>query len=454
MKHQRLAGTVVLSISLASAAAAQDWPQWRGPNRDARAAGFTAPKSWPKDLAKKWRVTVGDGVATPALVGDKLYVFTREGGDEVIRCLNAGNGDEIWKDKYASGPGNDPQANFTGPRASPAVADGKVVAHGVRGILSCYDAASGKRIWQKNEFPSSMPMFATASSPVIVGTLCIAQVGGDRGGIVAYDLATGDQKWKWSEDGTAYASPNLLEVDGIKAIVAMTNRRVVALELAGGKLLWDTPFEAGRGGFGGGGGGGGGGGMRGGGPPYNACTPVVDGQTVIFSGNGRGTTAVKLEKKGDKLADTQLWKITDTAVKFNTPVIKDGTIFGLSEGNNLFAISADTGKTAWTAPAPAGAGGGGGGRPPGPPGGRPGGRPGGGMGMGMQGGYGSIVDAGSVLFALTPAAQLLVFEPNGKQYRQIASYKVADGNTYAYPVISGNRIFIKDRDSLTLWAIE
>ena len=71
-----------------------------------------------------------------------------------------------------------------------------------------------------------------------------------------------------------------------------------------------------------------------------------------------------------------------------------------------------------------------------------------------QTGYGSVVDAGSVLFALTPAAQLIVFEPTGEKYKQIASYKVADGGTYAYPVISGNRIFIKDKDSLALWTIE
>ena len=74
--------------------------------------------------------------------------------------------------------------------------------------------------------------------------------------------------------------------------------------------------------------------------------------------------------------------------------------------------------------------------------------------MGGGAGYGSIVDAGSVLVALTPGAQLVVFEPNGKEYKQLASYKVADGGTHAYPVLSGNRIFIKDKDSVTLWTVE
>ena len=81
---------------------AQDWPQWRGPNRDGKVTGFTAPGKWPAALAQKWKATVGSGDATPALVGDKLYVFARQGGDEVTLCLNAADGKQIWQDKYAA----------------------------------------------------------------------------------------------------------------------------------------------------------------------------------------------------------------------------------------------------------------------------------------------------------------------------------------------------------------
>ena len=87
---------------------ASDWPQWRGPNRDGKAADFKAPASWPTELKQKWRVTVGDGVATPALASGKLYVFTRDGANEIARCLNAADGKELWQDKYealaATGP--------------------------------------------------------------------------------------------------------------------------------------------------------------------------------------------------------------------------------------------------------------------------------------------------------------------------------------------------------------
>ena len=118
-------------------------------------------------------------------------------------------GKELWSEKYdatqVSGPA---AAQHSGPRSSPAVADGKVVTLGVGGVLSCVDAATGKLLWRKDDFSGAWPRFYTASSPIITDGLCIAQLGGEsNGGIVAYDLATGDQKWKWTGDGTAYASP-------------------------------------------------------------------------------------------------------------------------------------------------------------------------------------------------------------------------------------------------------
>ena len=117
MRNKRTITAVagVLAVS-ASCALAQDWPQWRGANRDGKASGFTAPKDWPKELTQKWKVTVGLGDATPALVGNKLYVFAREGGDEVIRCLDAANGKEIWQEKYDARQVSGPQPRSTAAR--------------------------------------------------------------------------------------------------------------------------------------------------------------------------------------------------------------------------------------------------------------------------------------------------------------------------------------------------
>jgi outer membrane protein assembly factor BamB len=402
-------------------AAAQDWSQWRGSNRDSKVSGFTAPKTWPKELAQKWKVTVGQGDATPALVGDKLYVFARQEGGEITRCLDAATGKELWQDKYDALGATGPASGHAGPRSSPAVVSGKVVTLGVRGVLSCLDAATGKMLWRKDDFQGAWPQFFTASSPIIVDGLCIAELGGPgNGGIAAYDLGTGEQKWKWTDDAPAYASPMLLTLGGTKLVVAQTAKKMVALGAADGKLAWEKPFAT----------------------RYNASTPIVDGQTIIYGGSGQGFKAVKLTKEADGFVAKELWSNADKSVLYNTPVLKNGLLFGLTEGNEFFCLNAQTGQTAWSAPAgpadAAGGGGGGGGR------GRGGGR----------GGYGSIIDAGSVLLALTPSSQLIAYEPSDKQYTELARIKVADTQTYAQPVVSGKRIFIKDQDSVTLWTID
>jgi outer membrane protein assembly factor BamB len=384
---------------------AQDWPQWRGPNRDAIATGFKAPQTWPKSLTQKWKVTVGNGVATPALVGDKLYVFARRAGDEVIGCLDATTGKEEWADKYAAKAANGAAASFPGPRSSPTVVDGKVVTLGVQGTLSCLDAASGKVLWRKTDSAEKPPRFFTSCSPIVVDGLCVVQLGGEnKGGIVAYDLASGDQKWNWPGDGTAYASPDLLTIDGVKMVVALTAKSLVGVGIADGKLLWQAPFPVT-------------------GMGYNAATPIVSGQTVYISGSLRGMKAFKVEKQGDAYTAKQVWANPELSVQFDTPVLKNGLLFGISSRNYLFCINAETGKQAWVER--------------------------------VRGdrGYGSVVDVGTVLLALPTNGQLLVFEPSEK-FKKIASYKVADEGTYAYPVATGNRIYIKDFDSVTLWTVD
>ncbi|MBY0459185.1 MAG: PQQ-like beta-propeller repeat protein, partial [Gemmataceae bacterium] len=348
-----------------------------GPNRDGRAADFKAPKEWPKELTQKWKVAVGDGVATPALVGDKLFVFTREGGAEVARCLDANTGKEVWIDKYDAAFKASADGGFPGPRSSPAVADGKVVTLGVNGTLSCLEADSGKKVWRVET--KGMPKFHTSSSPLVVEKLAVAQYGGEgAGGVAAYELETGKEKWKWAGDGTAYASPVLMTVGDTKMIVAETSASVVGLGLDG-KELWKVGYAVG------------------GGRGYNASTPVVEGDVVILSGSNRGTKALKVEKKGDGFAATEAWATKDNSVMYNTPVKKGGSVFGLTASDSLFCISAETGKTAWTESIGGG---------------------------GKGGGYGNIVDAGDALLALLPSGTLTVFAPTDKEFKKLASQAI------------------------------
>jgi outer membrane protein assembly factor BamB len=359
----------------------------------------------PKELEQKWKVAVGKGDASPALAGDKIYVFTRDEQGELTLCLDAATGKEIWRDRYDAQAANEPMGKHPGPRSSPTLVDGKLLEYGVRGTLSCLNAVDGKVLWRKDDLGAVFPKFFTASSPLVAEDLCIAQLGGEeKGGIYAYVVSNGDLKWKWTEDGSGYASPSLLSVDGVKMVVALTSKRLVGLSLSDGKLLWETPFvPAGR--------------------AYNAATPIVEGATVIYAGSGRGTKAVKIEKTGDAFAAKELWANPDNAVQFNTPILKGGFLYGLSQKGDLFCINSKDGKTLWTSP------------------------------MGTKD-FGSVVDAGSVLMAVGTQGELTCFEPSDKEFKKLASYKVAQTEMYAYPVPAGNHLFIKDKDSLARFDID
>ena len=404
----RCIGAMVALVILLCAAPmfAQDWPQWRGANRDGKVTGFAQPQTWPKALTKKWDTRVGSGDATPALVGDKLYVFARQGAEEVVLCLDAGSGKELWQHKYAAQAVGGPARRHPGPRSSPAVAEGKVDTLGVGGVLSCLDAGSGKLVWRKDPFPRVVPTFFTSMSPMIVDGMAIGHLGGrSKGAIVAYDLASGDEKWRWAGEGPQYASPALLTVEGTKQIVTLTQKSIVGVGVADGKLLWQRPFVPQS-------------------RAYNAATPIVDGQTVIYTGAKRGTKAVKIEKKGDGFAATELWSNPDTAPQFNTPVLKDGLLFGLSDRSKLFCVNARTGKTAWTDTATHGRG------------------------------FAAMLDAGSVILALPSTGELIAFKPSDKAYAEVARIKVADTPTYAHPVITGNKLFVRGRDTVALLTFE
>ena len=219
----------------------KDWPQWRGVNRDAKVAGFKAPKVWPKELTQVWKINVGFGDATPVLVGKKLFLVTRQGTDEVVLCPDASTGKELWKNAYAAPAVTGAATTHPGPRSTPAVANGKVVTFGVSGILSCLDASNGKLLLDKENPTHAFPTFYTGMSPLITDGMCIVHVGKkDDGQIIAYDLNTGNEKWKWAGDGPAYSSPSVMTAGGKKLLIAITEKNIMALGLTDGKLLWQV----------------------------------------------------------------------------------------------------------------------------------------------------------------------------------------------------------------------
>jgi outer membrane protein assembly factor BamB len=203
----------------------------------------------------------------------------------------------------------------------------------------------------------------------------------------------------------------LLTVGEKKQFVTLTEKAVVGIGVTDGKLLWQVPLAGGR-------------------MLYNSITPIVDGQTVIYAREGTGTMAVKVEKKDDGFDTKELWTKKESPGKYNTPVLKDGILFGLTPSGRgrdaktkIFCMKAETGEVLWTDKT-------------------------------ERGECGAILDAGTVLLALTSNSELVAFKPSDKEYTELAKYKVADSATWACPIIAGNRVYVKDKDTLTLWTIE
>lgn len=381
----------------------QDWPQWRGINRDSKVTGFNSPTAWPAELKQDWKVTVGFGDATPVLAGNKIYLNTRQGDQEVILCLDAATGKELWKNAYAAMAVTGPSASqHPGPRGTPAFSNGKVVTFGASGILSCLDGSNGKLLWRKDNPSNAYPAFFTGTSPLITDGMCIVHIGKkDDGQVIAYDLTSGNEKWKWSGEGPSYSSPSVMTLEGKKLLIVITEKNIMALSLADGKSLWQiaTPVQQ---------------------RFYNCVSPYIDGQIIYFTGQGTGMKAIKVEKSANEFITKELWNNADVSAKWNTPILKDGFLYGFTDQKRIYCLNATSGQTAWIDNA-------------------------------VTSDFSTIVDCGSVIVGLTSTDNVIVMKPDGKEYSEVAKYKVADTPIYAYPVISDNRIYIKDAETLMMY---
>jgi outer membrane protein assembly factor BamB len=400
MRKAAILLTALLFIVFSNSLSAQDWPQFRGANRDSKVTGFVVPANWPASLTKAWSVNVGAGDATPALSGNKMYAHTRQGNEEVVLCLDATTGKEIWRNKYASAEVTGPAASHPGPRSTPAVANGKVVTFGAAGILSCLDASTGKVIWRKENPANDFPQFFTGMSPLISGNLCIAHIGKkDQGEVVAYDLNTGAEKWKWKGDGPAYASPSIMTIGDNKEVILQTESNLVALNLTDGKFLWKTAT-----------------------PPaqrfYNSVSPYIDGDKIYVTGQGTGIKAFRVGNTAG-----ELWSNNEVGAKWNTPVLKDGFLYGFTDQKRIYCLNASTGKTAW-------------------------------IDNTVNSDFATLSDCGQVLIGLPSTGNLLVFKPEPSGYSEVAKYKVSETPVYAFPVIAGNNIYVKDAENLTMFRIQ
>ncbi len=206
--------TVVLAQS-----SPQDYPQWRGRNRDGAASGFSEPKAWPEKLTRRWKVEVGEGYATPIVVGQRVYAFARRDGKEALLSLDAATGKIVWQTGYTApplAPGSVAAKHGNGPKATPLFHNGKIYTLGLSGIFSAFDAKTGKLMWQKPA-PADPPYYGMAVSPVGDKDLVIVHPG-SNGPLTAFDANTGAVKWAVNGD-SAWASPIIVELGGTRQVV-------------------------------------------------------------------------------------------------------------------------------------------------------------------------------------------------------------------------------------------
>ena len=394
---------------IANAQRPTDWTQWRGPARDGVIASFTPPATWPERLVKRWTVEVGTGYATPIVVGDRVYQFSRVGENETMTAFDAATGKPVWQAGYPA-PFTMMSATVAhgpGPKSTPVFFNNRLYSIGMIGTVTAWDAASGKQLWQKPGDSKNVPMFTThAFSPIVDGGNVIFHLGGDSGGaITAFDAVTGAERWKWAGDGPGYGSPVITTTAGARHLVTITEDRVVGLDPGTGALLWERPFVSPN--------------------KTNSVTPVAQGNTIIVSGNGGPSVAFAIGRNGARWGTETLWENADIPARFNDPVIAGDLLIGMAQRNSgqYFGVDMKSGKTLWTS-------------------------------EGRQAAKAALQRAGNLVFILESDGELIVARPSATAFEPIKRYKVADQETWSQPAISGNRLFVKDVSTLTLWTLD
>jgi outer membrane protein assembly factor BamB len=401
---------IVVCVAAATAAVTAqrgpgDWTQWRGPQRSGVVAGFDVPATWPETLVQKWRIDVGTGYASPIVVGDRVYVFSRRGDNEGMSAHEIASGKELWRAGYdapfkmhsAAVPHNQ------GPKSTPVFVNGRLLSIGMTGVVTAWDAATGKQVWQK---PAGdiVPLYTShAFSPLVDGNLVVFHLGGhDRGALTAFDINTGTMRWSLPGDGPGYGSPVIVTIAGTRQLVTVTQNKIVGLAPDSGTLLWERPFPSKI--------------------AINSGTPIVIGDTIVAGGSDGPTTAFTPVKDGATWTTKTVWENPEIPLKHTNLVLSGDTIFGFTSRNSgqYFAVQAKTGQTLWTSP-------------------------------GRQATSGALVVAGADLISLENDGELVVIKATPAAFELVKKYKVAEGETWAEPVLSGNRLFIKDLNQLTMW---
>lgn len=346
-------GLVAIGVSLAtfflnvSASMAEDWPQWFGPRRDGsiREAGLV-DKIAEGGLKRLWSQTVGLGYAGPAVANGRVFVsdYLKESGEitnnpslrdqlqgqERLQCLDAESGKMLWEHRY---PRSYAISYPAGPRATPAIADQRVVHLGAEGDLICLSLEDGKVVWQKNLpeiYGSTTPIWGHAASPLIVDGQVIAMAGGEGAYVVAIDLQSGQERWRaLTAKELSYCPAVVVTFGGVRQLMVWDPEVLHSLDPATGKELWSVPIA----------------------PSYgmSIAPPVVSGDRMYVSGIGEASVMLKL--KADPVGADVLWRGKSKMALYSgnaAAIFHDGYVYGADCGaGNLICFDAADGARQW-----------------------------------------------------------------------------------------------------------
>lgn len=405
---QRTAVAVALAVAVCAQAGpglASDFPQWRGPARDGLIVGLAPRGAWPESLKPAWKVAVGAGHSSPVVVGDRVFQFSRNGDDEVVQALEVASGKSVWRQAYPAPYTMNMAATShgKGPKSTPLVEEGRVFTLGISGILSAFDAATGRVLWRKEfgaQFKETSPLYGAATSPVIDQGRLIVYVGGNaNGALTAFAPATGAMLWAFKGDGPGYTSPVVADLAGLRQVVTMSDSNLVGVSAEKGELLWKVPFTTAY--------------------TQNAVTPVIRGDLVIFGGLEHPMQAVRITRSATGFVAQPVWENPEVANYMSSPVLVGDRLYGLSHKRKgqFYCLEALTGKTIWLSEA-------------------------------RQGENASLLAGGGALFVLTTDSELLIARPEGAAFSVLKRYPVAASPTWAHPVVLAEGVLVKDAESL------
>ena len=316
---------------------AEDWPQWRGVNRDGVVRDDQLLKTLPKgSLPRAWSQPVGSGYSGPTVAEGRVYVTdqVRENVERVL-CFDAGSGEPLWQHEY--------DAVYTigyraGPRASVTVVDGRAFAVGAMGHFHCFDAASGEILWQRDlaaDYDAAMPIWGITASPLVVDDLVI-QVAAGQGGacLVALDIATGKERWKALDEPAGYSAPVLIKQGGQDVVVCWSGASISGLEPSTGKVFWSVPMASRN-------------------MPIGVPTPVIQDDLIFVSSFYDGSMLIRFST--EEPTAEQVWyrvgrdeQHTDALhCMIGTPILKGDHIYGVDSYGELRCLDLTTGDRIW-----------------------------------------------------------------------------------------------------------